>query len=73
MTCPDCTHAMAGPWHGFTSSCPSCKARMLSRSPEFVESRRQNKQVNGYRAALRLCGVTHADVLAAAKTDRVRG
>ena len=73
MTCADCQTAQARPWHGFTSTCQSCKARMLSRSPEFVESRRQNKQVNGYRAALRQCGVTHADVLAAAQTDRVRG
>jgi len=73
MTCADCTHALAGPWHGFTSTCKACKARMLSRSPEYVESRRQNKLIHAYRAALRLCGVSHADVIEATKTDRIRG
>ena len=73
MTCPDCTQAQAKPWHSFRADCKGCQARALSRSPVYVEARRQNRQTADYRAALELVGVTHAEVVAAAKTDRVRG
>jgi len=46
---------------------------MLSRSPHVFESRRRNKQTPEYRAALALAGLTHAEVLEAARTDKVRG
>lgn len=73
MTCPDCTEAQAKPWHQFRAGCKGCEARALSRSPQYVESRRQNRQTPAYRAALESLGLTHDEVRAAAKTDRVRG
>ena len=33
MTCPDCTQARAGMWHGYRASCAECQARALARSP----------------------------------------
>lgn len=73
MTCPDCTEAQAKPWHQFRAGCKGCQARALSRSPELFESRRQGKPTEAYRAALESLGLTHDEVRAAAKTDRVRG
>ena len=73
MTCPDCQTAQAQPWHGFRVDCPGCAARALSRSPGFVESRRRNSLIRPYREALARVGLTHAQVLEAAQTDRIRG
>ena len=73
MTCPNCTKAEAQPWHQFTAGCKGCEARAISRSPQFVESRRSGKQTPEYRAALAACGLTHEAVLAAGKADKVRG
>ena len=72
MTCPDCQTAQARPWHGFRVDCPGCAARALSRSPAYVESRRRNSLTRPYRTALEKVGVTHAQVLEAAQTDRIR-
>lgn len=73
MTCPNCTQAKAQPWHQFTAGCKGCEARALSRSPQFVESKRRNRQTPEYRAALAACGLTHEAVLVAAKAYKVRG
>lgn len=36
MTCPDCTQARAGMWHGYSYSCPNCCARAVARGlPAF--------------------------------------
>jgi len=73
MTCPACTAAQAGPHFEFRAGCKGCEARSLSRALVYVEARRCNRQTADYRAALERVGVTHAQVVEAARTDRVRG
>lgn len=72
MTCQDCQTATERPWHTFTAGCSGCDARALSRSLQYVESRRRGKQTQAYRAALQALGLTHERVMQAASVDRIR-
>lgn len=68
-TCPECQRAKSEPWALFRSGCAGCRARMLSRSPQFVESRRTGKLTPAYRSLLAVALVSHDDVKAAAAED----
>ena len=69
--CPDCTSATTQPWHGFRHGCQGCAARAVSRGINFASSRARGQQTRLYREELQLLGVTHADVLQAARVDAV--
>lgn len=73
MTCPACTAAQAGPHFEFRAGCKGCEARSLSRALVYFEAKQQRLETAAYRAALESLGLTHDDVRAAGKTDRVRG
>lgn len=67
--CRNCTEAKAQAWHGFTHDCDGCRARALSRGPDYHQSRVEKRQTAAYRAALVKLGVTHEQVKAAAAID----
>jgi hypothetical protein len=70
--CPDCEASSQWLHHGFSASCAGCQARMLSRSPDFSQSRRNGSQTSRYVAALAAAGLTHDQVKAAAAADRTQ-
>lgn len=72
MSCPDCTAAAQAPHFGFRAGCQGCAARAVARGPDFYRCRAAGKQDGPYRALLASAGVTHAQVVKAAETDRER-
>lgn len=72
MTCPDCTRAAQELWHGFRSGCKGCQARAVSRGVAFHEARKaDDKHHPPYRQLRDGLGLTHAQVLEAAKHDAI--
>ena len=69
MTCDACTESAARQWFVFHADCQGCKARSVSRSPEFSESRTEGRQTPRYRALLARVGVTHAEAVRARDAD----
>ena len=72
--CPDCAAASISHHHGYTAECNGCKARAIARSPIFFRVARMVSapaDKGAYRIALRLVGVKHAEVMAAATADRL--
>lgn len=72
MTCDFCRRAAEGPEHGFHARCRGCNARAAARSPFFFESRQVRAWTADYRALIDGLGVTHEEVLAAAKADKLK-
>jgi hypothetical protein len=72
MGCDFCAQAAREMCHGFNARCRGCNARAAARSQPFFESRNARKQTLGYRALIERLGVTHEEVLAAAKADRLK-
>jgi hypothetical protein len=71
--CEFCARAAVQMEHGFHAQCRGCNARVAARSPFFFESRQVRAWTADYRALIERLGVTHEEVLAAAKTDRLKG
>lgn len=69
MTCEDCTNSAAKLWHGFTAGCDGCKSRAVSRGPNYRRARDSGRQDRPYLEELRMLGVTHEQVKAAAGVD----
>lgn len=70
--CPDCTRAAKVLWHGFRSGCKGCQARAVSRGVAFHDAKRAgDKRRPAYRQLLDGLGLTHAQVLEAAKNDAI--
>jgi hypothetical protein len=70
MTCPDCAKAAQGVWHGYSGNCKGCVARGVSRLPQTRKARDSGDKFDrDYRRLLEQAGVTHNEVLAAAKAD----
>lgn len=72
MSCDFCAQAAREMCHGFNARCRGCQARAASRSQPFFESRRARAWSADYRALIESLGVTHDEVLAAAKADRLK-
>jgi len=70
MTCPHCVAAANGPHYVYQRHCPACCARDIAAGPHFHRSRLEGKQVKEYRAQLQHYGVTHEQVVQAAKVER---
>ena len=70
--CEFCARAAVQLEHGFHSACRGCQARVAARSPFFFESRQVRQWTADYRALIERLGVTHEEVLAAAKADRLK-
>ena len=70
MTCEACIAASKRIAHEFRD-CAGCHARAVARSPEFSKAVRGGRQSPEYRRLLNQVGVTHAEVKAAAISDRV--
>lgn len=70
--CEFCARAAVQLEHGFHSQCRGCQARAAARSPFFFESRVYRKWTREYRNLIERLGVTHEEVLAAAKADKLR-
>ena len=71
-SCEFCAQSAAGPCHGFRFDCRGCAARTAARSQPFAESRAAKKQTQEYRALIDRLGVTHDEVIAAARADRLK-
>ena len=71
-SCEFCVASAAGPCHGFRRDCRGCAARTAARSPFFFDSKRAGKQTHDYRALIDRLGVTHDEVIAAARADRLK-
>ena len=69
-SCPDCTAASFRQHHGYTADCTGCRARAVARSMSFLAALKAGRQDRLYRRVLEQCRVTHAEVVAAAKSDR---
>lgn len=69
--CHNCATASKEVHGGFDFSCIGCRARHLSKSFGFGESRRTGKLLNGYRHALAANGLTHEQVKAAHASDAI--
>ena len=69
MTCEECVKASQQPWNMFRSDCQGCKARGLSRGPDFTMSRKAGRQSEAYRHVLGLLGLSHDEVKTAFKMD----
>jgi hypothetical protein len=69
MSCEDCRIATERVWHTFRANCPGCAARAVSRGPNYRESHAAGKQTRKYRDELEMLGVSHQQVLEAAKAD----
>jgi hypothetical protein len=67
--CPDCTAATQKLWHGFALDCPGCKARAISRGPNFRDAKASGRQGWKYRQELTAFAVEHQQVVAAAGHD----
>lgn len=72
MTCDFCALAAREMCHAFDAKCRGCNARAAARSPLFFESRRARAWSDEYRDLIERLGVTHDEVLAAAKTDKLK-
>jgi len=71
MNCDACRLAAERLWGEFFWTCPGCKARALSRSPEHHASRKAGKQSPEYRDALKTLGLAHEDVRRARELDAI--
>lgn len=69
LTCPDCIRSAAEARHGFTNGCLGCAARSVARGPNYREAMASGRHTWKYRDELRLVGVTHDQVKAAAAAD----
>lgn len=54
----------------FKSGCKGCAARAVARGPHFFRCKTAGKQDADYRRLLAAVGVTHDEVLEAAKLDK---
>lgn len=70
--CPECTAAAEGPHFMFRKDCRGCEARAVARGPDFHRCRVAGKQDREYRELLAKVGLTHAQVVKAAETDKER-
>jgi hypothetical protein len=70
--CDFCAQAAREMCHGFNAKCRGCNARAAARSQPFFEARKAGKRTLGYRTLLERLGVTHDEVLAASKADRLK-
>lgn len=70
MTCDACELAARGVTGLFSRDRKCCQARAIARSPYFAESLRSGRQTRMYRDALEAFGVTHEQVIEAARADR---
>lgn len=66
MDCQDCRLANQRLWHGYRSDCQGCAARMVSRSPQYFDSKKRGSQTHEYVGILSRLGVTHEAAKAAA-------
>jgi hypothetical protein len=71
-SCEFCVASAAGRCHGFRFDCRGCAARTAARSQPFAESRKAGKQTQEYRHLIDSFGVTHDEVIAAARADRLK-
>lgn len=70
--CDFCARLAAGEFHhAIRSDCRGCAARSAARSPFFAESRAAREWSEDYRTLIDRLGVTHDEVLAAARVDRL--
>jgi hypothetical protein len=72
MACDFCAQAAREMCHDFSARCRGCIAREVARSQPFFESRRARAWSDEYRGLIARLGVTHDEVLAAAKTDKLK-
>jgi hypothetical protein len=70
--CPACIEASLRPSWLFRKDCKGCEARALARGPDFHRCRVAGRQDKPYRELLARVGLTHDEVVAAAKVDRER-
>lgn len=70
--CPECLAAAERPHFVFRKDCKGCEARAVARGLDYHRCRTQGKQDREYRALLARVGLTHEQVVAAAKADRER-
>lgn len=67
--CPDCAKSAERLWHAFTWTCRMCRARHVSRSPQFAASRRIGRFASGYAKLLDVARVEHDEVKQAWERD----
>lgn len=69
--CRDCEVAAADRLHaGYRSGCKGCAARAVGRGPDFHRCKVAGRQDARYRQLLAAVGVTHEEVVAAAKANK---
>ena len=69
MTCQACTDARERLHHAFNDCC-GCRARAVARSQHFSRAFKERRQHRGYLQLIEQVGVTHEEVVAAARDDR---
>ena len=69
MTCIACDGAVGALTHSF-HDCHGCRCRAVARSPGFAETLKGGRQWPDYIRMLERVGVTHDEVIAAARDDR---
>lgn len=67
--CNECNTARERFHHVF-ADCVGCRARAVARSPQFSTAWKAQRHSNDYRSLLTHIGVTHDQVVEAAKNDR---
>lgn len=70
--CPACIEAGRRPSWLFRKDCKGCEARAIARGPDFHRCSKTGKQDAAYRELLARVGVTHAQVVEAARVDQER-
>lgn len=71
--CIDCTTSATQLWHAFNAKCAGCRARQISRGPDFWRCSKAGRQDSAYLALLRSLELTHEQVKTAAAADAMRG
>lgn len=67
--CDECNTARLRFHHVF-ADCLGCRARAVARSPQFSKAWKEQRQPREYRELCEHIGVTHDQVVEAAKNDR---
>lgn len=71
MTCKHCLAAAIRRTHGIDDNCNGCVARMVARGPAFKHASTRGFHALAYRDELKTLGLTHEQVIAAQKADKM--